>query len=209
MVHLPDPSQHAGLREELLALNIGRQPVGDRGAASGHFLHAVTVDEYLALRQSELETHLMQASIGGDQESLHKAHDRSFPMGLLATPIPGPVRYWTAMGVPLMDPAIRHRVYSHMTRMRFMPRQTEGPDKGVRETISADEDLVNEWREVYGMSVNLRIDPDEAALLSTLDVSVITDRCESFTQDLLHYAAHVRAVGAGARPQRENCTLGG
>lgn len=75
-----------------------------------HFIHAVTVDEYLALRQTEAEWlwsregQTTEREVGG------------LPPLYFAAKQNGPQRFWMLLGVPFRDPAVRIRIMSILTR---------------------------------------------------------------------------------------------
>jgi hypothetical protein len=78
--------------------------------------HAVTVDEYLAFRQSEAEL------VWSAQKAKSKADRRSrglHPFLLASSQSPSDLgqnpRFWMAFGVPVGDAAIRHRIVSQFT----------------------------------------------------------------------------------------------
>lgn len=178
LIKLPNLSEDYELQEELRKVGIALPP----DSTQCTLIHAVTVHEYLALRQSELELHWIETGAlgGADQNGIAKAHDRSLPSQLLGTTSPGPTRYWMALGVPIMDPAIRHRLYSHMTRMRF----TRGVAKAPETRVGAAGPHQPEQVEMDGFSIasqqasahpDLRPsgerEPDAALLDDTTDLS--------------------------------------
>lgn len=107
--------------------------------AGRSFAHAVTVDEYLALRQAEAE--LFWSAVQGTDAD-HP--DRSLYPSLVEDGAHNP-RFWMAMGVPIADPAIRHRVVSQITQRmlrdvrQLAVRASAGGPEG-----SSDPDL-DEW----------------------------------------------------------------
>lgn len=107
LVDLADVAQKAPVLNELRALGL----VTDASAGERlRLVHAITVDEYLAVRQTEAEwqwtRELMNDKPGG----------RGLPKELTLTRGTEPVRYWLLMGVPLKDPAIRMRVLAVLAR---------------------------------------------------------------------------------------------
>lgn len=83
--------------------------------------HAVTVDEYLAFRQSEAE--LIWSSIREQSRGLH-------PFLLGSSAVAGGEgrnrRFWMALGVPMADSAIRHRVVTQITLHDLKMMATSG-----------------------------------------------------------------------------------
>lgn len=78
-----------------------------------HFQHAVTVDEYLAFRQSEAEQ-FWSASQGTDSPS-RGLHSFLFGSSKSSTDLGQNPRFWMALGVPVSDATIRHRMVSQIT----------------------------------------------------------------------------------------------
>lgn len=84
--------------------------------------HAVTLDEYLALRQAEAElVHQLTDPRDSDVQ-----RDRSLPQ-MLVSNVPKPSeestvapRFWMAFGVPVADSAVRYRLISQISR-RLQP----------------------------------------------------------------------------------------
>jgi hypothetical protein len=83
----------------------------------GTFVHAVTVDEYLALRQTERDW------VWSSQENKRSLPSEYFESGALA-----PQRYWTVFGVPFRDPAVRLRVLSVLARSKQERKRRSVPD---------------------------------------------------------------------------------
>lgn len=174
--------------------------VGDRVC----FFHAVTVDEYLALRQSEAE--LFWASEDGKNKEQRRS--RALPPDLTHDTTRY-ARYWMVLGVPVADPAIRHRVTSHLTIRRF---RYEGAGtislsaaSGIGPRPAAMAEPVR--NDVNGIAVNRRIDDDDASMLHWLGLDVVHDECREFTNDLLHYAEHVAHDESGRKTPDTGCTL--
>ena len=73
---------------------------------------------------------------------------------------------------------------------------------------AADEEGENETEKLLGVSVNRRIGDDEAHLLYWSGFDVVEDSAAAFTDDLRHYAQHVRARGMGSWPRlNTSCQL--
>ena len=185
LIELPGlgDAESGELLEELRRIGVAS------GVGHGHLQHSVTLDEYLALRQAEAEHYWAVASgVTKDKGAAARVRSRHLPGELLRSDN-GPVRYWLALGVPMMDPAVRLRVVGHITRLRFL---SEGG--------------TSRRRKVFGAAVNLRMDSDDQLLLSTLGFDVVRERCEAFTDDLRHYARHMRG-SADALPDVNGCHL--
>lgn len=78
--------------------------------------HAVTVDEYLAFRQSEVEL-LWSAQKAKSKEDRRSRGLHPFLLASSRAPSdPGQnPRFWVAFGVPVADAAVRHRIVSQFT----------------------------------------------------------------------------------------------
>jgi len=217
LFRLPDPARPAD-REDIARLVSALEDVGVTVLpGQADFEHAVTVDEYLALRQSEVE--LLWLGTGSD---------RVIHPDLVINSLSNP-RFWLLMGVPVGDAAIRHRLVSQLTRLRIneasrpvaRPLDAEGsllgdpdgesllgdpdglsllgesPPEGAPETGRDPETSVplEHGGPVSGVAVNTRIGDDEANLLFWVGLDVVDDDCRDFLPDLQHYAAHVRQPG--------------
>jgi hypothetical protein len=222
LFHLPDPARPAD-RDDIARLVSALEEVGVTVLpGQSEFEHAVTVDEYLALRQSEVE--LLWLGTGSD---------RVIHPDLVINSLSNP-RFWLLMGVPVGDAAVRHRLVSQLTRLRVNeasrpvagPLGAEGsllgdPDDesmlgdpgsasllgdpaagGVPETGRDPESSMplEDGGPVSGVSVNTRIGDDEANLLFWVGLDVVEDDCRNFVPDLQHYAAHVRHPGKKKMP---------
>lgn len=126
LVTLPDLASHAAAGSDDVPENYrvlvsdmirsGLEPErrpGDRQPMQ--FVHAVTVDEYLALRQLEAEW-LWSRDSTNEHES-----NRGLPEHFFTARTSDPTRYWMIMGVPLRDPAIRLRLLSVLARQHALP----------------------------------------------------------------------------------------
>lgn len=80
-----------------------------------HLVHAITLDEYIALRQGDIEW----------QWSQDTTNDGGLPGAWFGSDLHGPRRFWMLMGVPFQDPAVRARTLSVLTRPE------NGPKPGV------------------------------------------------------------------------------
>jgi hypothetical protein len=180
--------------------------------------HAVTVDEYLALRQSEAELFWMSSH----HDDPGRRRSRALPPYLTRDRPTNP-RFWMAIGLPIADPAIRHRVVSQITvrRLRdggdahgnaggsgYTPKLL--PERESDSSALTDNGSDAEYRrsDVDGIAINLRIDDDEASLLYWLGLDVVEADCRAFTGDLFHHADHVRDGGTTKRPSTSlPCTI--
>jgi hypothetical protein len=178
--------------------------------------HAITVDEYLALRQSEAELFWLS----NDRLDPDARTSRALPPDLLSDRDTNP-RFWMALGLPIGDPAIRHRVVSQITVRRLRETADRPADTPARAASalgarpaamqSAEEtglDKTNRRFDVDGVAINRRVDDDEANLLYWLGLDVVEADCRDFVDDLFHYAAHVRHDGPNKRPSTTaSCTV--
>lgn len=170
-----------------------------------HLVHAVTVDEYLALRQSEAE--LFWAS--EDRANQAQRRSRALPRDLTRD-TSRHARFWMVLGVPVADPAIRHRMTSQLTIRRFRdseaPRPTAlGSTSGIRQPDSVVD--LSSRSDIDGVAINKRIDDDEASILHWLGLDVVHTGCDAFTADLLHYADHVSRDALNERAPDTGCQL--
>jgi hypothetical protein len=184
-----------------------------------YLIHAVTVDEYLALRQSEAE--LFWAS--EDRRDRVQRMGRALPPDLTCD-TSRHARFWMVLGVPVEDSAIRHRVTSQFTARRFRdPRATNPaavrPESGlsprprdvpaVPARGSEAEAVVRSGvlNDVDGVAVNKRVEDGEASILHWLGLDVVHAACAEFTPDLHHYAQHVARERLGERTPDTGCDL--
>lgn len=162
--------------------------------------HAVTTDEYLAVRQAEVELILASRQ---EKDSAARG-DRSLPPFLSSSSASDSdgenPRFWMALGVPISDPAVRHRLVSQLT---------------PKSRVSASEAERPAWlptphppRRFSGIVVNLRISDEDAHLLYWMGFDVVRDSAAAFTTDLRHYAKHIRRGGNAAwPPMAGNCPI--
>jgi hypothetical protein len=184
--------------EESLSVDLSKLDLKWESGRS-EFVHSATVDEYLALRQAEAEYFWVYS-----RSTFANIHNRALPKALLACREPGPVRFWLVVGVPFKDPAVRLRVLSQMSSRRFMllgdgDLDADGHSGGGVRAPGHD---------IAGLAVNWRLDDEEAVLLISLGMQVISDgRAEELTPHLRHYSWHLEAFAAGAAPRggRQHC----
>ena len=188
------------------AVGAVRTSLGDR---ADHLVlrHAVTIDEYLALRQAEAE--LFWSSSDSDSNSSRALPDSLTKDGNANR------RFWMAIGVPLADPAVRHRVVSQISLKAMLaaaaassPTSGAGDASAVTGYVSKRANDGHDRSGINGVAINRRVDDDEASLLYWIGLDVVETDCRNFTNDLHHYACHVRAEGADKRPDpTKACTL--
>lgn len=199
LVDLPtlgeDHPESAELAEDLRRLNL----------PASSFVHSVTVDEYLALRQTEAEWLWAR-----DEDTSHK-ENRGLPTTFFETNENAPERYWLALGVPFRDPAVRLRVLGVLARRGDAHSVTDGGDEGEaprepthpstllgeRRGAPTRQRLIGRRaaavRRLRGLAINARVDDEEIGLLSAIGLSVVRDRCENFSEDLSGYAGWLSA----------------
>ena len=203
-----------GLADDLEDLGV-LLPAGLRDEDARYsIVHAVTVDEYLARRQSERELTWLSMGSDGEQRFVRRALPSNLQRDNLSR------RFWIVLGVPIADPAVRTRVMAHL-----MPRPTAelrkratpvGPLFGdddesdppvavpppsqemERGGDQADVKRSDGQAAAMGVAVNRRIDNDEASLLYWLGLDVVRTDVHDFVADLEHYADHLRDDGAPA-----------
>ena len=196
---LPDLAEerNAELVEELADVGI----IFDLGEVE--LAHAVTVDEYLALRQSEAELFWTSNDDAGGS-SRNRALHPSFTKDGGENK-----RFWMALGVPMADPAVRNRLASQIT-LRWVRESAHrsqvpatgeaflGPDPSAQAMPngngrhSVDGAEYRSYRaDVDGVAVNRYMSDDEVGLLNWLGLDIVEARCSDFTGDLRHYARHL------------------
>ena len=229
---LPDPGKSAGDEaiQKILA-DLSDFPAAQNGAAARHdeyaFVHAVTVDEYLALRQSEAE--LIWSSWNPPNSDARR--NRALPQDLMINGLDNP-RFWISMGVPVGDAAIRHRLISQLSRQRIValraPDRTPassgpgllgarpGPDLELvgpigESAVSGSQAAMSiDSAGAVGVAVNTRIGDDETSLLYWVGFDVVQADCNGFIHDLRHYARHLADPGPKKQPSpTQQCDLAG
>jgi hypothetical protein len=188
--------------------------------------HAVTTDEYLAVRQAEAELLLTSTR----EKDRSNRRSRALPPFLTSSNVHGDYgkgqnpRFWMLVGVPMGDPAIRHRVISQLSPRRPDPDpirlrpEDDGDlvDVGVLTTsavveldedddldallgLGGDEDEMpvfeHDGRAPTGIVVNRRITDDQSHLLYWMGFDIVRDSAASFSADLRHYRSHLRGSG--------------
>lgn len=170
--------------------------------------HALTIDEYTSLRQSENE--LFFAA---------REEARGLP-SCLAGGTDSNERVWIGLGVQIDDPAIRARMFSQLSagslqhrtqvhaRMEEWDRAHGETDSSRNNESHSDEAIWNERVAVRGLAVNKRIDEDEATALYWLGFQFALDlNCSSLTEDIEHCTEHIVQVKEQASalvPQSSN-----
>lgn len=167
---------------------------------------AVSVDEYLALRQAEVELFwAVNQNVTDDSGAagLGLSHRLTDAGGERRTNH----RYWMVLGVPMGDRAVRHRVMSPLAArwIRASAGALGDLTEGVQQLRDLRENRTSSGaggagkdrtapESFVGTAVNSHIDEDEALFLSWLGLSVVRDDCRKFAEDLEHYARHVSAT---------------
>lgn len=196
---LPDLAEDrsSGLVEELADVGIVINP------GEAELAHAVTVDEYLALRQSEAElfwTSSDDAGGSGRSRALHPSFTKDGSEN---------IRFWMALGVPMADPAVRNRVASqitlrwirdsaHISRVPNASEEFLGPDPSAELVSNGNgsgqrsaRDAHSYRADVDGVAINRYMSDDEVGLLNWLGLDIVEARCADFTEDLRHHARHL------------------
>ncbi len=223
---LPEPGKRGGdeaIQQILAALS--HFPARNGAAAKQDqyaLVHAVTVDEYLALRQSEAE--LIWSSWQPQQSEARRS--RALPQELLINGRDNP-RFWISMGVPVGDAAIRHRLISQLSRQRLValgaPERRSGQSSAGMllgddlEIVGPVEEQADEAGQpmpavdsagAVGVAVNMHIGDDETSLLYWVGFDVVQDDCNKFIWDLRHYVRHLGASGPQRQPSlTRRCAL--
>lgn len=185
-------SSGASIRSELLEI-LELPKFGDEVLVT----HAVTVDEYLALRQSATE--LFSASQHEKDPAARRG--RGLPVALTKSTTRN-MRFWMALGVAVADPAIRHRLVSQISIQWLRgsgDKRTSEPidsaedadDSGLGRRKRRSDREAEDITDVHGVAVNRRIDDEEASLLYWLGLDVVEADCQEFVPHLRHYSWHV------------------
>lgn len=118
LIPLPSLSgpQGSALRNDLAGLQLTQVE---------SLVHSVTVDEFLALRQTEADW-VWSTSEAKSNEAV----SRALPNEFVGTSEKAAERYWAIMGVPFRDPAVRIRLLSVLVR----PAESASPS-GAKVTI--------------------------------------------------------------------------
>ena len=162
--------------------------------------HAVSVDEYLAIRLAEAEIQRAYESLQADTQQRAEVSD----VGQAFAGSPRNPTYFAFLGVPFADPSVRQRLMSLLT-VRWIQRAKIAPNEGLKPPIDwdnpepavapaatepDDEGPVGP-SSLNGIAMNTRLDLEEAALLSWLGLSVVHGDCSELVPHLLDYASHV------------------
>ncbi len=225
---LPEPGKSGGDKaiESILASLTGSPgATAQNGAAAPEdaqrvFVHAVTVDEYLALRQSEAE--LIWSSWNSPHPEARAS--RALPQDLMVNGLDNP-RFWISMGVPVGDAAIRHRLISQLSRQRIAALGSPDPVSGggmlgtdleIHGPIGESPDAASDAPPpvdiagAVGVAVNTHIGDDETSLLYWVGFDVVQAECNGFIHDLRHYVRHLAESGPGKQPSLTmQCPLAG
>jgi len=189
-----------------------------------HVSHAVSVDEYLAIRLAEAEYQRAYESVQANALQRPEVADigQVFPKsGTNPT-------YFSFFGVPFGDPAVRQRLMSLLT-VRWIrrngltkeenPRQagqkisfTNTPKIPTEAELSVEAEHLRRGlagpRSLSGIAVNTRLDLEEASLLSWLGLSVTHGDCAELVPHLLDYASHVSDESDNWHPVHSStCTV--
>jgi hypothetical protein len=200
----PDTDGMAAVRDTLRAAKLIPQNQDSKLSIS----HAVTINEYVAVRQAEAE--LLLALTRGQDGIEERVRNRSLPIGLAASSSDRSLsgqnpRYWVGLGVPLSDGAIRHRLISQITAARIwrdlatqrLEKQTNlnwNQNERIPSDNPAAMGLPAEIDRLQGIMVNKRVSEDEALMLSWFGLTSVRDNAMTFVEDLNHYAAHIEAL---------------
>lgn len=223
---LPQPDQGGGDKAiETILTDLTGSSAAQNGAGAKHsqyaLAHAVTVDEYLAVRQSEAE--LIWSSWNSSSSEMRG--NRALPQDLMINGFDNP-RFWISMGVPVGDAAIRHRLISQLSRQRIVAlgspdRASMRSDVGL---LGPDLEMVGPMAPAeapqapvaidsagaVGVAVNMHIGDDETSLLYWVGFDVVQADCNGFIHDLRHYVRHLAESGPSKLPPTtRQCPLAG
>ena len=200
--------------------------LNDQRPLSGVFVHSLTVDEYLALRQVETEQ---------VWRSMNNQQSRTLPERMRLSAIDGPTRCWALMGIQLRDPAVRLRLLS-LFNQKFSqqpgtsspavtPQASASPGDSLSELLPPEEQVSAPPVErnpvagrlpgppkLSGFAVNVHYDDDEVVLLDSLNLTAVKERAQAMAPEIEHYTRHLHdhlaARGAAAdwhRPGWAGC----
>ncbi len=176
---------------------------------------AVTLDEHHAFQQADAEF-FFRLSQGKTSEARAK---RALPKQLYTSSSEADSssdvnpRFWMTLGVPVEDPAIRHRLASFLfDRGSWTRGDSEELDPqltGALAGVGPSHAKVKPGAEISGLVIDKRVSDDDVHLLLWIGFDVVSDSANHFEQDLLHYAAHVRSDEGMVtwRPGGEPCEL--
>lgn len=194
---------------EAAQLRLDLKDAGVAFTTQDHLDHAVTIGEYLALRQSETEL------IWHRHSHVNRHLNRSLHRHLMISTQRNP-RYWVSMGVPVADAAVRHRLVSQLTRERLLEltrpseevSEDDGGWLGAMPEAETQKGAVSTFSpRIGGVAVNLRTGADAAGLLYWAGLDLVQGDCNQLAGELRHYAAHVRDPGSDQKKPGEICTL--
>lgn len=170
--------------------------------SSGVFVHSLTVDEFLSLRQVETEQVWRTMK---DQQS------RTLPEPMRLSEIDGPTRCWALLGIQLRDPAVRVRLLS-LFNHKFSQQSSPTPRAPIDDTddllvdesdlLPAEEVNVSALQEnpvarqqpgptkLCGFAVNVAYGDDELVLIDSLNLTSIEGRAQALSPEIEHYAQH-------------------
>lgn len=194
--------------------------LNDQQSLSGVFVHSLTVDEYLALRQVETEQ---------VWRSMNNQQSRTLPERMRLSTIDGPTRSWALLGIQLRDPAVRLRllslfnqkftqqpgtsssapdrpedVSSHELRSELPPPEQAGLLPPERESeVSIEKNPVAKHLPdpptLCGFALNVHYDDDEVVLLDSLNLTAVKERAQAMGPEFEHYARHLHDHLASCR----------
>lgn len=176
--------------------------------------HAVTIDEYLALQQSEAELlWSVGQRTGGGTNREASGMSLALPPLILSSSTEkgsdgGSPRFWMTLGVPVSDPAIRSRIVTQLTLKTLLEKTQQGSaahsTAGVGSALHDDDEDEEEEnlgvvvarpkeavRGLAGVVVNRRITQEEGGILYWLGLDVVHAIAENFMDDVRHYTLHL------------------
>ncbi len=193
LMELPDISGGTDLRKNLSSL--GFSP----GGRKVKIYHALTIDEYTSLRQSESE--IFFAATAPEAGSSMKP--RGLPQALSSGTATNS-RVWVGLGVQIDDPVIRTRVFAQLSAASLQRRIDEQQRQRGGEAQVADPQqaarLAPSAPAILGLVVNRRADDAELLGLRWLGFQIALDLdCASLIDDLEHCTTHVNQLRAAAK----------
>ncbi|MFN8019228.1 MAG: hypothetical protein U0P45_14055 [Acidimicrobiales bacterium] len=184
--------------------------------------HAVTIDEYLALQQSEAELlwSVVQETGGTGRDASGKS--LALPPLMMSSSTEKGVdgrcpRFWMTLGVPVADPAIRSRIVTQLSLKMLLGKTQQGAaaassagDDDELEDLGGSTAALGEHSSLAGVVVNRRLTSEEGGILYWLGLDVVNDFAESFVDDVRHYTLHLDPGRSGERIRTHGpCALNG
>lgn len=184
------PPVTGALRTELLST------LGYAGEEQLDITHALTIDEYTSVRQSE---HELYFATSNEQRGLPT------PLSLGTDAME---RVWVGLGVQVDDPAIRLRMFTQLSAASMVKRLTlhaRSASQGDSSENGASQSAATESLRVRGLAVNRRLDESQSNALRWLGFEFAVDgSVAELTPDIAHCARHYEDIADTLRDVADN-----